>query len=267
MTTINSILTAKGTGLHSGKECKVTLYPYDKQGIYFKFNENVYKALAEDVCDTSRCTMLDLNNNKIQTCEHLLAVIYALNINGILIETSEKEIPTFDGSGKYWLELLKDHIVNNKLDGFEISKPIHVSEDDSFIIAYPSEGFSIEYFLDYNHPLIGTSRFTFNGSIDNFSKYIAPSRTFAFIEEVEYLKANNLALGGNEENCIVVYKDKLSSQLRHKHEFTTHKILDLIGDISLCGMPLDNIKIIANKSGHKLNNLFARKLQNLLGGQ
>ncbi|MBQ7256956.1 MAG: UDP-3-O-[Abditibacteriota bacterium] len=261
MTTIDKTVVLEGVGLHTGVCSKATLMPYDKEGLFFKFGDEIIKATADMVCDTSRCTMLNLKGHIVQTCEHMLSSIYALGINSVLIELSAEETPIFDGSGVVWFETLKDHITGEPIKPVTIPAPIEITDKDAYIKAYPSGTFEIEYFLDYAHPQIGKTSFLYTP--EKFEKYIAPSRTFALFEEVEFLRANGLAKGGSEENCIVVYKDHISSPLRHKEEFATHKILDLIGDISLCGVPL-LIKIKANKSGHKLNNMFARELRMLL---
>ena len=262
MTTIKNKISLKGSGLHTGKECRITLSPWDREGIFFLLDGEPVRAEAENVCDTSRCTMLNLNGHIIQTCEHLLASVYGLGINSVLIEMEGEEVPIFDGSGKVWTEALKDNITGTAEKPFSISEPISVAENDAFIKAEPSDSpLEIQYNLDYAHPLIGKSSFLYTR--DKFEEYIAPSRTFALFEEVEYLRAKGLAQGGSEENCIVVFGDRLSSPLRHPDEFATHKILDLIGDLSLTGKSL-NIKITANKSGHRLNNLFARKLRKVI---
>ena len=261
MTTIDNIIYMEGIGLHTGKRSKATLSPFDKEGIFFKFNDEIIKATADSVCDTSRCTMLNLKGHIIQTCEHLLSCIYALDINSILIELSAEEVPIFDGSAKAWLEALKNHITGIPIKPVTIPRPIEIKDKDAYIKACPSDTFEIQYFLDYAHPQIGKAEFLYTK--DKFEEFIAPSRTFALFEEVEFLRANGLAKGGSEDNCIIAYNDHLSCELRHKNEFATHKILDLIGDISLCGKPL-NIKITANKSGHKLNNMFAKEIRMVL---
>ena len=262
MTTIDKKIILEGIGLHSGAKCETVLSPYNESGLFFKFGDKIVKATAEKVCDTSRCTMLDLEGHIVQTCEHLLSSIYALGIDSILIEMSADEVPTFDGSGKVWYDSLKDCVVGTPNEAFSLKETIRVEDKDAFIEAKPREGFVINYSLDYPHPMIGKSNFVFTK--DKFEEFVAPSRTFALYEEVEFLRANGLAKGGSEENCIVVFKDKLSTPLRHSKEFATHKILDLMGDISLCGMPLNNIEISANKSGHKLNNVFAKKLRTVI---
>ena len=261
MTTISKNITLEGIGLHSGIKCKTTLMPFHKNGIHFKFGNNISEAIAEKVCDTSRCTMLDLDGHKVQTCEHLLAVIYALNINSILIEMDRDEVPTFDGSGRVWYNSLKDIITGEPTPSKTIPEPISVEDKDAYIKAYPADNFQIEYHLDYSHPMIGKSDFIYTP--DKFEKYISCSRTFALYEEVEFLRQQGLAKGGNEENCIVVFHDKLSTPLRHENEFATHKILDLLGDLSLCGESL-KINIIAHKSGHKLNNIFAKEIRKVM---
>lgn len=261
MTTLTKELIFEDIGLHTGTECKTVLKPFDRQGIFFKFNGKTVQATAEKVCDTSRCTMLDLNGHKIQTCEHLLASVYALGIDSVLIENFGEEIPVFDGSGICWSKVLKDHITGTPEKRYSLKNSIEVCDGDAFIKAEPSDKFEIFYTLDYSHPMIGKKEFYYTE--DKFLEYVAPSRTFALYEEIEFLRANGLAKGGTEENCIVIFKDRISTDLRHEKELVTHKILDLLGDISLTGKSLD-IKITANKSGHKLNNMFARELRTVI---
>ena len=261
MTTLSEKITLRGIGLHTGAESEISLNPYDKKGIFFRFGRETVKATAETVCDTSRCTMLNLGGHIVQTCEHLLGVIYALGIDSVLIENSSDEIPIFDGSGKMWCEVLKDKITGKKDCPATIKEKIKVSDGDAFIEALPSNAPEIEYHLDYSHPMIGKSSFVYTP--EKFEEYIAPSRTFALFEEVEFLRKNGLAKGGSEENCIIVFPDRISVPLRHREEFATHKILDLLGDMSLIGASLD-IKINACKSGHRLNNIFAKKLRTVI---
>ena len=212
MTTIKEKLIFEGIGLHSGKKVVTILHPYNKEGIFFKFKEKIIQATADNVCDTSRCTMLNLDGNIIQTCEHLLASVYGLNINSILIENIGEEIPVFDGSGKIWCDKLINYISGTKEKPLSLKNSIEVRDGDAFITATSSDYFSINYTIDYSNPMIGKNQFEYTQ--DKFIKYIAPSRTFALYEEIEFLRANNLAKGGNEENCIVIYKDKLSIPLR-----------------------------------------------------
>jgi len=145
-----------------------------------------------------------------------------------------------------------------------LTEPVWVVGSDSFILGVPAEKLKITYVLSYRHPIIGRQSATFVVTESNFRRNIAPARTFATYEEVESLISKQLALGGSVDNAIVIWQDRLSSELRFKNELARHKVLDLIGDIALVGVRL-SAEILAVKSGHALNIEFARKIVGKLG--
>jgi len=260
--TVKSELIFSGIGLHSGEKSEIKILPSDSGNIVFSVDGKFILANAKNVTDTSRGTTLSTNNEKIMTVEHLLSALYAFGIDSALIECSSNEIPAMDGSSSEYIKRLekveKCHINKEKYI-FACDNPIFVNQGDSFIICLPSDNFSIEYYLNYNHAIIGSCNYIFDFSLDEYKSNISDSRTFALEEEINFLRANNLARGGSLDNCIVVYQDHFSVPLRHENELLFHKILDLLGDLSLSTMPLQ-MRIISNKSGHKLNTELSKKL-------
>ncbi|MBP5273348.1 MAG: UDP-3-O-acyl-N-acetylglucosamine deacetylase [Abditibacteriota bacterium] len=215
------------------------------------------------VCDTSRGTTLGNGDDVVMTVEHLLSALWACGISAARIQCSGKEIPVLDGSSAVFLDMLEDAgAAPCGSDGlvFSPESPLFVSRGGAFAGILPGEGFSAEYFLDYEHPMIGAQSFFYDGSYEAYKSFIAPSRTFVLYEEVKALLENNLARGGTVDNCIVTFRDRFSSPLRHPGELPGHKLLDILGDLSLCGARLEG-RVIAYKSGHRLNTELAFCLQ------
>ena len=134
------------------------------------------------------------------------------------------------------------------------------AKNGSFITAYPSDTHRLTVAAVFDHPLIGTQVARYEASQDDYAATVAPARTFGFIEEVEALRKAGLALGGSEENAVVVYSDHYSRPLRFDNEFAMHKLLDVLGDLALAGLPLPAMDIFAVKPSHRLNVEFARAL-------
>ncbi len=255
--TINKSFKLSGVGIHSGKESTVIVFPADENhGIAF-FKDGVrIPATLSSVKETKRGTTL----SGIAVVEHLLASAYALGIDNLRIEVSGDEIPTMDGSAlPFTSALLSSGIKEQKNNKniLSVSRPIKVTDGESFVEALPYHGFKINFVV--NFPGVGKQKLSFDLKNNSFKNEIAPARTFGYIEEYELLKDQGLALGADMENALVLGKDGYVNTPRFPDEPVRHKILDLIGDLSLLGHPVE-AEFNAFRSGHKLNAELVRLL-------
>jgi UDP-3-O-[3-hydroxymyristoyl] N-acetylglucosamine deacetylase len=265
--TLKQQVSFEGIGLHTGRHARVCLKPAPRDtGIIFlrKDKELTIKASASFVSDTAFATTLGFNGAKIRTVEHLLATLAGLGIDNLIIEVDGPEIPILDGSSMELTGLiLKGGIAkqSKKRPYIRIIHPILLSDGHAEIAALPYNGRHITYRIHFNHHLLGEQNLSIELTEENFAMEIAPARTFGFLKDVEYLKANGLARGGSFDNAIILGEGGIlnGSGLRFKDEFVRHKILDLIGDLSLLGYPICG-HIVANKSGHTTNLKFLKKL-------
>ncbi len=261
--TVKETAEITGIGLHTGQESRLAICPSEEGGIVFETPLGRVPALAENVRDVSRGTTLGCGEAVIMTTEHLMSALWGAGIDSALVRCSGCEVPVLDGSSRPWFSLLEEagrRELGASAPELAPASPLFVSEGGAFIGLLPGVGFSVEYFLDYPHPMIGARSFLFDGSREQYREYIAPSRTFVLYEEIKGLYEQNLAKGGSVDNCIVVFEDRYSAPLRHGEELVCHKILDLAGDLFLCGAPLGG-RVIACKSGHRLNTRFAALLR------
>ena len=263
----------------TGVASHVTLHPAAPgTGIVFRLPSDVpIPATADYVVDTRRCTVLGLpTGEKISTVEHLLSACVGLGVADLTVKVDGPEILIGDGSALTWVEALREGgFPSNDVPiqrQWGLSDPLTVTgADGAFIAAFPSGALRFTVAVSFPHPLIGTqvARFEPDESGDGYGvEYdgaIAGARTFGFIEEVEALLAAGLARGGTIDNAVVVYPDRFSTPLRFDDEFARHKLLDLMGDLALCGTTiLPMADIIAVKPSHRLNTEFALRLLHLL---
>jgi UDP-3-O-[3-hydroxymyristoyl] N-acetylglucosamine deacetylase len=216
------------------------------------------------VSDTAFSTTLGYDGAKIRTVEHILAALSGLGIDNLIVEVNGPEIPILDGSSIELISLILNSGIakqGKKRPFLRITKPVFFADGQAEIAALPHNGRYITYRIHFNHHLLGEQKLSLEITEESFVKEIAPARTFGFLKDVEYLKANGFAKGGSLENAIILGSDGIlnSSGLRFKDEFVRHKMLDLIGDFSLIGFPIYG-HIIANKSGHTANLKFLKKL-------
>jgi len=294
-TTIGSEVQISGKGLHTGLNVSIKIKPAPaNSGIKFQRvdieEKPIVKALAEFVIDTSRGTTIGINGVSISTIEHLMAALAGLSIDNALIEIDAPEVPIIDGSSKPFVEVLKKAGIKELEEDrvyFKIKEKIeYYSESDGIsIFAYPDDKFSVNVQVDYNSRVLGNQFATFNEDQD-FDKELAHCKTFAFLGELEPLLKSNLIKGGDLDNAIIIidkeysqeYYDNLAElfnkpkievlpegilnnvKLLYKNEPARHKLLDVIGDVALAGMPIKG-KIIATKPGHKANTEFAKLLR------
>ena len=257
--TIAKEFSLAGIGLHSGKPASLFFSPAPpNSGIYFIKANHKIPARAGQVKATRRGTSLD----GIAVVEHLLAAAGGLGIDNLQIEIKGDELPVMDGSALPYVEALeKAGLVEQKenTDPLILKRPLKVVENQASLLALPFHGFKIDFMVDFK--VIGQQCFVFEAAPGAFKKEIAAARTFGYLEEYELLKEQGLARGASFENALVLGKDGYLNTPRFPDELVRHKILDLIGDLSLLGRPL-RAEIRARGSGHKLNIELVRRLLN-----
>lgn len=264
--TLHTPTAVTGIGIHTGATSRVVLHPGPpKTGIVFRAGAARIPALASQVTDTSRCTVLSEGAAAISTVEHLLSACAGAGISDLIVEVHGPELPIGDGSARLWVDAIGEARLQESSEPLAqplLTEPvIVVGKGGAFIAAYPSAETTLTAAISFDHPLVGTQVARFDQTRDNYAREIAPARTFGFIEEVEALLKSGLALGGSLENAVVVYPDHYSVPLRFPNELARHKLLDLMGDLMLTGFGrLPNADIIAVKPSHRLNVALAAQL-------
>lgn len=293
--TLKGSFSLCGKGLHTGLSLTVTFNPAPENHGY-KIQRidlpgmPVIDAIAENVTETTRGTVLAKGDAKCSTVEHALAALYALGVDNCLIQVNGPEMPILDGSAEIYVEQIKRVGIaeqNAPKDYYVIKKKLEVRDEQtgSCITILPDEDFSITTMISFNSKVLN-SQFATLDNMDNFEHEIAPSRTFVFVREIEQLLQVGLIKGGDLDNAIVIYENEISQEaldkladaigvphhdatakgyLNHKplvweNEPARHKLLDIIGDMALIGRPIKG-RIIATRPGHTINNKFARLMR------
>jgi UDP-3-O-[3-hydroxymyristoyl] N-acetylglucosamine deacetylase len=267
--TINNPIRCCGIGLHTGQPVHLTLKPAESDsGIRFVRvdlpGNPVIEAKNSQVVDTRLATSLGLNGYRIYTVEHLLSALAGLGIDNAAIELDSSEVPIMDGSAAQFTSLLEGvgfKVQNNGKKFLRIKRPVAVQEGDKYIHLFPYNEFKVSYTIEFDHPLLQNQSYTLVVKNKTFIEEISRARTFGFLKDVETLKQNGYAKGGSLENAVVIDSSGILNEegLRFDDEFVRHKILDLIGDLSLLGKPILG-HIIAYKSGHTLNGALIKKI-------
>ena len=270
--TLKEIVKTTGVGLHSGRKVTLTLRPAaTNTGVIYRrtdVNPPVdFPADPESVRDTMLCTALVNDQGiRISTVEHLNAALAGMGIDNIIVEVDAPEIPIMDGSASPFVFLLQQAGVEeqNAAKRFiRIKKPVRFEDGDKWAEFKPFNGFRMDFEIEFNHPAIESDeqRLVFDFSSKRFVKEISRARTFGFMRDIEYLQSQNLVLGGSFDNAIVLddYRILNEEGLRFENEFVTHKVLDAIGDLYMCGHPIIG-EFRAFKSGHGLNNQLLRSV-------
>ena len=293
-TTLAKPIKLNGKGLHTGYEVEIQFKPapenhgYKFQRVDLK-EKPIVKAIVENVVDTSRGTTIEEKGIKIHTIEHVMAALNGMGIDNVLIELNGPETPIMDGSSRVYVEEFEKAGVE-ELDEdrnyYEIKeKTIFKDEENQIeLIAYPDEDLSVNVLIDYNSKVLGHQYASYGPGMD-FKKEVAPSRTFVFFHELEFLLKNNLIKGGDLENAIVIMENKVPQEeldrmadlfnkprvkvkpegvlnnidLNYSNEPARHKLLDMMGDLALIGRPIKG-KIIAKKPGHHANTELAKQI-------
>ena len=270
--TLKDSVSAVGVGLHKGEKVRLTLRPAPANtGIIFRrvdLNPIVdIKASPEAVGETTLCTCLvNKDNVKISTVEHILAAIASLGIDNLIIDVDSAEVPIMDGSALPFVYLIQSvGIESSKVAKrfIRITQPIRVEEGDKWAELKPYEGFRVNFSIDFDHPVIANTcqMVSMELSSSAFIKEISRARTFGFMQDIDFLRSHDLALGGSLENAVVLDEFRMLNKddLRYDDEFVKHKILDAIGDLYMGGTSILG-ELNAYKSGHALNNLLLRKV-------
>jgi UDP-3-O-[3-hydroxymyristoyl] N-acetylglucosamine deacetylase/3-hydroxyacyl-[acyl-carrier-protein] dehydratase len=263
----------EGVGIHTGEKTRLRFIPAEPNtGVRFRVKHGddwveipAHVDSAPEDVPFERSTRLTLNGASISTVEHVLATLYGLSIDNCILELEGSEPPEpADGSCKSYVDaILEKGIVEQGVPAtvYEVTRPVQWSKEGIGITAIPYDGFRVSFTIQYDNDVIGTQYASFDIDPETFAEEIAPSRTFALRREVDYLKGRGLIKGGTLSNALVVDEDKILNEepLRFPDEFVRHKILDLIGDLSLLGMPIKG-HVISLKSGHESNVQFVRKV-------
>ncbi len=267
--TIQKIVHCSGIGLHSGGPVNLRLVPAPiDTGIVFLRKTAKgpipVKVDGTKVIGTLLCTTIGENGTKVQTVEHLLAALSGLQITNLIIELDSAELPIMDGSAKPFVDLilkagLQEQGVPQAV--LKITRPVEVTDGEKWIRIRPSWKFSVHCTIRFDHPLLAHQRCSFEPVSEDFVEWIAPARTFGFLEEVEALRNHGLARGGSLENAVVVGPNGVLNKegLRYADEFVRHKILDILGDLSLLGMPILG-EVEAYCPGHQLNTTLVSEI-------
>jgi UDP-3-O-[3-hydroxymyristoyl] N-acetylglucosamine deacetylase len=268
--TIKESVKLTGIGLHSGTETTVTLLPAPiDTGIVFipegADSESGIQAHVDNLIDTHNAITIGSNGYDVKTIEHFMATFYALEITNLYVLITGNEMPILDGSSTDIVKVVEraGTIGQNAFyDTFYLPYPVWVEDNGSYLIALPSSAFKVTYTIDFTSKssAIGTQTAHFTINKDIFKNSIAPARTFGFFEDLNTMRAKNLALGGSLDNALLYTREGLvNKNLRFDNECVRHKILDLIGDLSLTGQRLA-AHFIAYKSGHSMDMKLVGKL-------
>ena len=269
--TLKKAISATGVGLHNGEKVTLTLRPAAADtGIVFKRVDlpqpNEILATPNAVHDTRLCSALEANGVRVATVEHIMSALAGLGVDNVIVEVNAPEIPIMDGSSGPFIYLLQEVGIVEQAAAkkfIRIKKVVEVVDGDKWVRFEPYHGFKIDFTINFNHPVFehSGSQVKIDFAVDSYIKEISRARTFGFMHEVEYLRSNGLARGGNLENAIVLdeYRVINPDGLRYDDEFAKHKVLDAIGDLYMLGHPILGA-FHAYKSGHALNNQLIHAL-------
>lgn len=293
--TLSAPFTVKGKGLHTGLEITAVFNPAP-EGHGYKFRridlegQPIIEALAENVVDTRRGTVLGKKDVVVSTVEHALAALYASGIDNCLIDVNAPELPILDGSAKEYVEKISEVGLEEQKadkDFYIIKEKVRVSDEEtgSVITIYPDDNFSVEVMVEYNSSVI-PNQFAMLDDLADFNSDVASARTFVFVREIEQLMHHGLIRGGDLDNAIVIYDEEIPQEsidklcdlmkvphmkldrlgyinptpLKWDNEPARHKLMDVIGDMALIGRPLKG-RVVAERPGHSINNKFTRLLR------
>jgi UDP-3-O-[3-hydroxymyristoyl] N-acetylglucosamine deacetylase len=272
MSTVSNICEVQGIGLHSGVTTTVRIMPtLPATGRFFvrvdlPGRPKIFADIA-NVSQTTLSTELTANGGSVRTVEHLLAALAAAGIEDARIEVDGAELPLLDGSAQIWIEKLiqagiEPSTVNLATAG-AVTEPVWIRQDDAFVAALPSSVLRFTYGIDFDVAPIGNQWHSWQPDRDNFMTEIAPARTFGLAHQIEQLRSAGLIKGGSLDNALVCDEQQwLNPPLRFPNEPSRHKLLDLIGDLSLLGR-FPQAHFIAYKASHQLHVQLAQKLHEM----
>jgi len=265
--TLRRSVSCTGIGLHSGNKVTLSLKPAPADyGIRFQRSDLgglEIKATVTHLGGIQYQTGLTREAVSVETVEHLLAALTALGIDNVIVELNSPEVPIMDGSAAPFVYLIVNEAGVKRLPVarryLKVLRPIALTQGDKRIALYPSDHFKVTYSISFDHPLLRHQSRTMRVTEESFVEEIAPARTFGFLKEVEMLRRRGLALGGSLDNAIVLGETGVLNTLRFEDEFVRHKILDVIGDLTLVGHPVIG-HLVAHRGGHALHTAFAAKI-------
>ncbi|MBF7681814.1 UDP-3-O-acyl-N-acetylglucosamine deacetylase [Acinetobacter sp. B5B] len=270
--TLKRVVRASGIGLHSGQKVMINFVPHtvDSGIVFRRIDLNPVVDLPADamlIQEAFMCSNLIQDDAKVGTIEHVMSAIAALGIDNLIIEVSASEVPIMDGSaGPFIYLLMQGGLMEQDAPKkfIRILKPVEAMIDDKTAKFTPHSGFQLNFTIDFNHPAFAKEyqSATIDFSTETFVYEVSDARTFGFMKDLDFLKANNLALGASLENAIGVDENGVVNEegLRYNDEFVRHKILDAVGDLYLLGYQII-AKFDAYKSGHALNNQLLRNVK------
>jgi UDP-3-O-[3-hydroxymyristoyl] N-acetylglucosamine deacetylase len=266
--TVVTPVSVSGIGLHTGVKVTVRLCPSPANtGVLFRRTDLegfTIEAQSRNVARVSYATSLMKKGVLISTTEHLLSALAGLDVDNVLVEIDNLELPILDGSARPFVELINKAGIRRqraRRSFVKILRPVEVIDGMRRIVVYPAEVFHVTYRIVFPHPSIGAQSIEFASDSSNYAAEIAPARTFGFLEELEMLRKNGLIRGGSLENAVVLDRRGVINPegLRFTDEFCRHKLLDLIGDISLLGHPLIG-HVVAERAGHAMHAQLVSRL-------
>ena len=269
--TLKNIVRATGVGLHTGQKVYMTLRPAaPNTGIVFYRTDLTppveIKAGPYQVHDTRLSSCLESNGVRVSTVEHLMSAFAGLGIDNAYVDVTAPEVPIMDGSASPFVFLLQSAGIeeqNAPKKFIRVLKPLEIKEGDKWVRFEPYNGFKVEFTIVFNHPAFDKSEQSvcIDFAKTSYVKEVGRARTFGFMQDVEMMRSQGLALGGSLDNAIVMdeYRVLNNDGLRFDDEFVKHKVLDAVGDLYLLGHPLIGA-FFGYKSGHALNNALLRRL-------
>ncbi len=267
-TTLGQPVATQGIGLHTAVPVNVRLLPAppDTGYVFRRTDLGGFEipATVESVAQCSYATTLMRTGVMMSTVEHLLAALRGFDVDNAFIEVDNLEIPIMDGSAEEFAELIREAgVIEQPLArrALLIREKVGIEQGNRRISIEPADAYEIDCMIDFPHPLIGVQRFNLKLTNGSFSREIAAARTFGFTDEVEALRRANLIRGGSLDNAIVLTPEGMlnNTGLRYRDEFVRHKILDIIGDLALLGMPIMG-RVKAERSGHIMHAGLMAKL-------
>jgi UDP-3-O-[3-hydroxymyristoyl] N-acetylglucosamine deacetylase len=270
--TLATSFERSGVGLHSGHSARLRVLPAEAgQGRYFVRvdlpGSSPIPAEVTQVSQTTLSTELSNGEASVRTVEHLLAALSAMGLDNARIELDSPEVPLLDGSAQLWVEAIAQAgIVSQAADRpqYVLKAPIWIQHEDAFIAALPASQLRFTYGIDFDLPVIGNQWYSWAPGQENFAEAVAPARTFGLADQIEQLQHNGLIKGGSLDNALVCSREGwVNPPLRFPNEPVRHKLLDLVGDLSLLGaFPLAHI--LAYKASHYLHTQLAQGLAQVL---
>lgn len=269
--TLKSAIRTTGVGLHTGQKVEMCLRPAQPDtGIVFRRvdldNPVDVPADALLVSDTRLCSLIEKEGVKVATIEHLMSAFCGLGVDNAYVDLNGSEVPIMDGSAGPFVYLIQSAGISEQPAAkkfLRIKRAVRVEDGDKWACLEPYQGFRLSFSIDFAHPVFERTvqHATVDFALTSYVKEVALARTFGFMQDVETLRSNGLALGGSLDNAIVMdeYRVLNSDGLRYEDEFVKHKVLDAIGDLYLIGHPVIGA-FSAHKSGHGLNNVLVRKV-------